>query len=248
MVNITELGDPATQALSGIGVCIKFAKFVLALTEASSDILIFGKLIERVKKDLDEAFRLHREIAAILDIVAREQKAWIDDAIVDSQAALNDIGIEIEGARIDKWRENHISYRTRFEWVCLNHATFIKKEKTLAACHQSLLGAMNTMRALSTNNPTIMSPTHSASLGPREEVTEDGPMLRSPCARRPHRTQAQPEKLCDPSESLLDISGSNSASIPPLLPEFCFTQSSLQDLWETNGDSHSLTAPADQAF
>jgi hypothetical protein len=278
--------DPFSLSTGTFGTALQLAEFCLSLKEVDSVSRVFVDLIDRVRKDLDEALRVRREVEAVLDSVAVGKKAWIDGAIRDIQAALHDIGVYIESARIDMCKGKPISLKNRFRWVLNNHQKFVTSEKGLATCHHSLLGAIATMHALSTDRPLRMSPIHFGFVTLDEESIEDEPVLTRPYGRRPRRSQVPPyeplnismlstiysswpwsmstessfgssgssqadvsdrsslqETLCDPSVSLLDLSGSCPSSTVPGLP---LTLSNLDMSDWTNEDREiPVTAVAD---
>lgn len=161
---------------SAINTTFKLAEFCLALKEVESENLVFLKLIARVRKDLDEAFRERREKETTLKSTRPGDIDWIDGVILDVQSALNDIGSFIERPRMDVQGGKSVTLKHRFEWVLMNHEKFVSRQLLLATCHQSLLAAINTMKRVPAPSPS------SHLLVPEQEQIK---MLPSPSRRRP---------------------------------------------------------------
>lgn len=164
------------SAFSAINTTFRLAEFCLALKEVESENLVFLKLISRVRKDLDEAYRERREKETALKTSLPRKIEWIDNVILDAKNALNDIGIFIERPRIDVEEGKSVSLKHRFEWVLMNHQKFVSRQLLLATCHQSLLAAINTMESVSAylSSSSLLAPEP-------ERIT----MLPSPSQRRP---------------------------------------------------------------
>lgn len=159
---IDIMADPITLSagtiFSAIGTTFKLAEFCLALKDVDEDNRVFLTLIDRVRKDLDEALRERREKEAILKNMP-SKRAWIDDSIVDAKRALNDIGTYVESARVDVEQGKAVTLKHRFEWVLNNRQKFITREMALATCHKSLLvaiGAMHNLLAFGAQMPMQM--------------------------------------------------------------------------------------------
>ena len=75
------------------------------------------------------------------------KKAWVDGAIIDIHRSLNDIGLYVEGSRIDGESHGGAKMKQRFEWVLSHHQKLIAKELSLRTCHRSLMGAIHSMQA-----------------------------------------------------------------------------------------------------
>ena len=152
--------DPITLSagaiFSAIGTTFKLAEFCLALKEVSAEFRIFLTLIQRVRKDLEEALRERHEKSATLRNMPGK-KAWIDDTILDIKGVLNDIGLLVENARIDTEKGKSVTLYHRFEWVLDNKQKFVMREKALGTCHASLLSAIQTMHTLPIT-PAALSP------------------------------------------------------------------------------------------
>lgn len=183
--------DPVFPSITTV---FKLAEFCLALKEVESENLVFLRLIARVRKDLDEACRERREKETALlqynksirssSPAGRSQKMdWINDAILDTRTALNEIGSLIEKPRIDVEDGVSVRLKHRFEWVLQNHARFVSRQLVLATCHQSLLAAIIAMQSL----PACSSwSSGSDLLDPEPEPEpEHVKMLPSPSRRRP---------------------------------------------------------------
>lgn len=166
------------SAFSAINTTFRLAEFCLVLKEVESENLVFLKLIARVRKDLDEAFRERRAKEAALKSLLPGKIDWIDGAILDVRSALNDIGSLIERPRVDVEGGKSVTLKHRFEWVLMNHQKFLSRQLLLATCHQSLLAAVTTMESV---------PAHSPSRHLFTPEPEHIKMLPSPSKRRPPR-------------------------------------------------------------
>lgn len=193
------MADPFTISAAGvfsaIGTTFKLAEFCLALKDVDEDNRVFLTLIDRVRKDLNEALRERREKEAILNNMP-SKRAWIDESIIDTKSALNNIGIYVESARVDVEQGKAVTLKHRFEWVLNNRQKFITREMALATCHKSLLlaiGAMHTLYAFGAPMPMPMHPP--PTLPPPAynpppnflelENTEEDKTLMRPSRRRP---------------------------------------------------------------
>ena len=204
-----------------IGTVYKLAEFCIALKEVEPETLVFLRLIARVRKDLDEACRERRDKETAFlqktksSRAARPQKLdWINDAILDVRAALNEIGSLIEKPRIDAEDGIPVRLRHRFEWVLQNHAKFVSRQLLLATCHQSLLAAIIAMQSLPACSSS--SSVDLLDLAPEPEP-EHVQMLPSPSRRRPlecdvtvseHPVASSPDEDEPSSCSSLPISSS----------------------------------------
>lgn len=174
--------DIMDSAFSAINTTFKLAEFCLALKEVESENLVFLKLISRVRKDLDEAYRERREKETALKSNLPRKIEWIDNTILDAKNALNDIGIFIERPRIDVEEGKSVSLKHRFEWVLMNHQKFVSRQWLLATCHESLLAAITTMERV----PACSTSSCLLTLKP-ERIT----MLPSPSQRRPQKRDSK---------------------------------------------------------
>ena len=203
----------ASTVFSAIATTFKLAEFCLALKEVSSEARIFGTLIRRVRKDLDEALRERKEKSAMLEALP-DKKAYIDDTILDVKKSLNEIGRLIEDARIDVEKGKSVTMKHRFEWVLSNHQKFVMREMALSTCHASLLGSINAMHHIGMSSGALAPPlphqiassmpvspaASSTSLNPPPEyeplsasglaALNDTRMLKSPSRRRPKVSKA----------------------------------------------------------
>ena len=168
--------DPFTSSI--ITVC-KLIDFSLTLKDVPAKSRLFITQLDRVRADVDEALRERNEKISILELCPTK-KAWIDGTIHDTRRALSEIGVHVEGPRVDLEIGRRVTLKHRFEWVLWHHQNFLMMESTLSTCHASLLTAITALQNLRT---TESEPN-------REAVTlQSMPALRSPSARRPRRTK-----------------------------------------------------------
>ena len=137
------------SVFTSITTVFRLVDFAVALKEVSSENRAFITLIQRVREDVVEALRL-RKLSTISAHLAGVpgKKAWVDGAITDIHRSLNDIGLYVEGTRIDGESHGGAKMKQRFEWVLSHHQKLIAKELSLRTCHRSLMGAINSMQAI----------------------------------------------------------------------------------------------------
>ena len=214
------MADP----FSAVGTAIKLAELCLRLKDVSYENRVFLSLIDRVRKDLNEALRERQGKSAILQSIPGK-RAWIDGAIRDTQQALNEVGRLVEDARIDEEQGKPVTLKHRFDWVLSNHQKFVTKERALATCHQSLLGAITTMQNISAPpTSTLLSPpsytaTTQEELGPQEV---EGALM-SPFRRRPLRSVTDTSPLEAPTVAW-DSKTDSGISLPEI-------ESSIDGAW-----------------
>ncbi|OCK79535.1 hypothetical protein K432DRAFT_64391 [Lepidopterella palustris CBS 459.81] len=187
-----KMTDPgASCVFSAIATVVRFVDFVSSLKEVSSENRIFISLIQRVREDIDEASRLRRCPAVTTHFIAYpSKKSWVDNAILDVQRALNEIGLYVESAMVDDNAHGGIKMKQRFEWVLSHHQKLITREISLSTYHQSVMGAINAMQAIEMGGglggsgasgpapPTYQLP------GQQWVDPKDDDILRSPFARK----------------------------------------------------------------
>ena len=173
-------GDPSSILFAGINNAFKLAKFCIELKEASEEVRVFGKLINRVRKDRAEAIRERRKTAPILDL-SPQKRNWIDGTIADVDNALFQIGLLLEDARIDRDVGKSVTLQHRFEWVISIKGEFLVKHLLLSTCHQSLLSAITAMDSIKLSRGDLLSPPLSSEA---EEMGENRDPLRPPGQRR----------------------------------------------------------------
>lgn len=142
-------GSGAGSVFTSITTVFRLVDFAVALKEVSSENRAFITLIQRVREDVVEALRL-RKLSAISAHLAGVpgKKAWVDGAIMDIHRSLNDIGLYVEGSRIDGESHGGAKMKQRFERVLSHHQKLIAKELSLRTCHRSLMGAIHSMQAV----------------------------------------------------------------------------------------------------
>ena len=173
------------SSLTAIASTFKFAEFCFNYGQVDADNHAFLALITRVRQDLDEALRERREKETIVKALSQGKRAWIDGTIVDTQSALNAIGILIESARIDLEQDGVVNMKHRFEWVLGNHHKFLSRELRLATCHRSLIEAINVMHNLQAATSFGSPPENHPSLRLEQELIDDDPPIpRGPLQRR----------------------------------------------------------------
>lgn len=139
----------AGSVFTSITTVFRLVDFAVALKEVSSENRAFITLIQRVREDVVEALRL-RKLSTISTHLTGVpgKKAWVDGAITDIHRSLNDIGLYVEGTRIDGESHGGAKMKQRFEWVLSHHQKLIAKELSLRTCHRSLMGAINSMQTI----------------------------------------------------------------------------------------------------
>jgi len=175
-------------------------EFGCALKEVTTENKLFLSLLSRVRKDLDVAYQRKREHAAGFG-GSSESAAWIDDAVLDVQKALDAIGQLIESARVEIDKGGSVSWKHRVAWVLSNHQKFVTHELMLATCHRTLLSAINDLHIITTSQSGKVPSIRITPLDP-EENSHAPPLLKSPSARRPKRSSP---KLSEPIVTILPV-------------------------------------------
>ena len=182
----------AGSVFTSITTVFRLVDFAVALREVSSENRAFITLIQRVREDVVEALRL-RKLSTISAHLAGVpgKKAWVDGAITDIHRSLNDIGLYVEGARIDGESHGGAKMKQRFEWVLSHHQKLIAKELSLRTCHRSLMGAINSMQTIESTGEDggggsfeasgLPPPSYQSRTSPLEVEEE---ILKSPFARK----------------------------------------------------------------
>jgi hypothetical protein len=142
--------DPSSSSIfTAISTIFGFSDFVSALNQVSEDNRIFISLIERVRYDVDEAFRLRR-CRRVADHFGRfpKERTWIDGTIMDVQRSLNDLGLYVENAKVDLDSRVEVKMKNKFEWVLRNPQKLITRQIALSTCHHSLMVAIQAMHTV----------------------------------------------------------------------------------------------------
>jgi hypothetical protein len=107
-----------TGAFAAINTCFKLIDFCMKIKDVSIENQVFLRLIQRVRNDLEEAFRLMRVPAVQGHFHADPGKqAHIEDCILSVKKALESIGKFVESVRLDQERNGTIGMLNRVEWV-----------------------------------------------------------------------------------------------------------------------------------
>ena len=136
--------DPLTAIASGVNSSIKILEvtyLLKAVGEQTTDLL---RTAEHVNRNINEARRLRRLKAALLN---SDERAWMDSTIDDTTKALQEIGQLIEPARADAITTNSINGKTKVLWVFRDSPKVRDKHNRLSICHQSLIGVINGLYA-----------------------------------------------------------------------------------------------------
>jgi len=136
-----SVGGGVRLASSSITAAFKLVEFGLKLKAVSEENLIFLRLIDRVRQDLEEV-RAERASKTAYLATAVTKRSWVDAAIADAEAALIDIGKLVEGTRVDLERARSVGMKNRLEWALYNHDKFVTRQAGLDTCHRSLLAVL----------------------------------------------------------------------------------------------------------
>ncbi|TID22978.1 Sexual differentiation process protein isp4 [Venturia nashicola] len=152
-------------AFAAITTAFKFVEFCYAIGDVPEESLVFIRLIQRVRHDLDECLRLLTlpSIQNHLDCDP-DQKRYINGTIQDTKGALAGIGKYVESVRTEEEWNGEISLRTRFEWILRHQYKLQSRQVGLDTCHKSLLQAMTRLtlftHTASLTKGQIRSPSH----------------------------------------------------------------------------------------
>ncbi|OCK81386.1 hypothetical protein K432DRAFT_295698 [Lepidopterella palustris CBS 459.81] len=133
--------DPisAGAAFGFINSAFKFSEFAVRLYEVGSENEVFVRLIQRVRKDLEETERvLHVESVKRKLSSTPGKLPWVMSAIHSTKQALDDIGRWVERVRADKEGYGTVSFENRVRWVFNDHEKLVNRSMELATCHQTL--------------------------------------------------------------------------------------------------------------
>jgi len=146
------MGDPI---FGFINVAFKLGELAVSIAGVGGENAVFVRMINRVRRDMDEAERLIRVPAVLAKLVATPEKLpWIKDVILSTKHALNDIGKWVDRARAEKLGLGSVTFETRIRWVFNDHQAVVARKEELAACHQSLSTALNILHMLEPTKPT----------------------------------------------------------------------------------------------
>ncbi|KAH8731913.1 hypothetical protein GQ44DRAFT_766958 [Phaeosphaeriaceae sp. PMI808] len=188
---VTDVGSKDNNHhLPSIKTAFQFADYVLSSSKVSSESQSLALLIHRVRQDDIEAARLYLSPAVSNFLEAwPDKKSWIRAILTDVRCALNDIGTYMETFRIAGDDGGAIGLKRKFEWISGHQKRLLNKQQLLAACHQSLVAAINTMQTVelcSVTNETWQDPIYEAPVQPWVK-REDAHVLRGPYSRREYR-------------------------------------------------------------
>lgn len=135
---------------SGISATIKIfevAYQIQATDEQTSDIL---NTTSHVERNLQEAQRLFRTKAALLD---RHDYEWVVSTIRDTRGALQSVAKLIEPARVAKMTQKDIGMMSKTCWAFKSNPKARDKHSMLNVCHQSLMVVIARLHSI--NLPTV---------------------------------------------------------------------------------------------
>ncbi|KAF2816566.1 uncharacterized protein BDZ99DRAFT_471789 [Mytilinidion resinicola] len=240
-----RFSDPGSSSIfTAISTIFGFVDFVTALKEVSDENRIFISLIERVRHDVDEAFRLRR-CRKVADHFATfpQERNWIDGTIMDVQRSLNDLGLYVENARIDMDGRVEVKMKNKFEWVLRNQQKLITRQIALSTCHQSLMIAVQAMQGVEmdlklggpdNNSPTLLVPGQRGSTG----MTDDSHL--GPYTRRKRRSFSTRSDLQMNAQEI-EIASENLPEpvtiMPVALPAIASTEDNLRPHLSLRGSS-----------
>lgn len=173
--------------LEVINTCARVIDFCSRLKDVGLENKVFSRLIQRVREDVEEAFRLMRkpEVQAHFEADPDKEKR-VNGTILSVKTAINNIARFVEALRVQKEREGTIGMINRFEWVLRHQSKLNSRQLELDTCHKSLLQSINAMQMWE-----LFPPTRSIEIGPT------GSILLPPRARLRMRREKMPENLID---------------------------------------------------
>lgn len=138
--------ENVVHVFSKLPIVFDFADYASAQAKLSGENEILLDLIQRVRQDVAEVSQLYatRAVTGYLESLP-DKKLWVDNALLDIQRALNDIGTHIEDVKISGDDESLTSLRRKFDLVLSHDEELSNKQRFLTTCHQSL---METLRVL----------------------------------------------------------------------------------------------------
>ncbi|KAE9968023.1 hypothetical protein EG328_007816 [Venturia inaequalis] len=217
-------------AFTAINTTFKFVEFCYAIGDVPEESLVFIRLIQRVRDDLDECLRLLTLLAIRNHLECDpDQKRYISGTIQDTKSALSGIGKYVEGVRTEEERNGEISLRTRFEWILRHQCKLQSRQVGLDTCHKSLLQAMSRLilfmhTAAPTGGPAGLS-SHKEAINDKGGLTN---ATRTDAKSMSHdeltdflttrNRRTRPVKVEPVLESTIDILAPGDIERPPPLP------------------------------
>lgn len=176
---------PATRIFGSTTTVFEYANFVYTSGKRSAEAEQFASLIWRTRQDLTEASRLYLSptVTNFLDTWP-DRKAWINKILFDIRKALDDLGCYIESARSDR-DDDTSKMKRKFEYILNHQKRLSSRQQTLAACQQSLSGAISVMQTVEQcvglGGP-VRDPIFEAPVRPWRQSDSD--IVRGPYSRR----------------------------------------------------------------
>lgn len=173
--------------LEVINSCARLVDFCSRMKDVGLENKVFSRLIQRVREDVEEAFRLMRkpEIQAHFEVDPDKEKR-VNGAILSVKTAINNIARFVEALRVQKERDGSIGMINRLEWVLRHQSKLNSRQLELDTCHKSLLQTISAMQLWE-----LFPPVRSIEISPM------GSILLPPRARLRMRRGKIPENLID---------------------------------------------------
>lgn len=229
-----------TAVFAFINTAFKFSELAVRLHEVGSENEVFVRMIQAVRRDLEETERL-LGIASIKRNLSNTpgKSQWIEGAVHSTKSALNEIGRWVERARVDQETSGSVRFETRVRWVFNDHEKLVNRRMELATCHQQLLTVLNYLVPME-RDPRMASMSES-SLPSYQEATNFDDYI-SPRQKRKSET-TRPGSGIKKSEKLDEIMrGTNPSTGAPitvnmgLLPKSNQQRASTSQLWGVDSD------------
>lgn len=134
-------------ATPAINAAFTFAEVIAKINDVPEEARRFSTLINRVRRDYDEALRLWPNPAVQARFAADlAEQRYVHGTIHSVKTALADIGRFVEKIRIQD-RDGHgsVSMIKRSEWLWSYRSKVDSSERVLDTSHKSMLGAMHRM-------------------------------------------------------------------------------------------------------
>ena len=153
--------EPSTAGaiFSCINSAIRFAELAVHLTEVGPENEVFIRMIQTVRRDVEETERL-LSISSIRERLANTPRklSWIKSSLHSARCCLNEIGKWVERPRVDQQSNGSIRFETRVRWVLNDHSKLINRKMELSTCHQQLLTVLNFLIPMEEASLTIDPP------------------------------------------------------------------------------------------
>jgi hypothetical protein len=135
------MSDPLsiTAVFAFMNSALKFSELAVKLYAVETENGVFVRLIQTVRRDLEETERLLGVPSVRTQLISTPAKVpWIKSVIFSTKSSLNEIGRWVERVRGDKEGYGRVSLENKIRWVFNDHDKLVNRHMELASSHQAL--------------------------------------------------------------------------------------------------------------